>query len=485
MYPIIIFSISIFIASLVLIIFKNKNIVMFNKFLKVITFVFCAVGVLRYFLSDSFVYVIKGGVLNGVFYNKTDVLQTILRWGYYLNYAVLPMAIFFDSRLFKNIASYICLPFTILSAVFFNDYMAYFLSPEGKGFHLVEWFRYSYFILELVLAIVIPILMQIRHKHYFNVKDKKEWFNFLIALPFIFFIMIPAYVPQSLIGYSSMLAELGSNFHIGWTICSVILTIALYYIFRFTSMRTRNMLCVFLTIVLFYHYNSIFLMGVTLPRLPIQLCNLAAYIYMIAIPLKRQKLFQFAFVVNITGAIVAFVAADFSGGALGFWNMHFIFEHTLVLMVPALAMGLRVFPRINAKAIKYSVIGFTIYFVFCFIIGTILNGYSDITDTKVNYFFMFDLNKAFSYFPIISFSQNVHIEFGRFEVYPILILIIYVAFTLLYLLFYFAVKYLYKYEDDHIELRKSAIDLYERRTNKKLKIQRDFEENEKIGDKKC
>ena len=352
--------------------------------------------------------------------------------------------------------------------------MVYFLSPKGNGIHLAEWFRYAYFILELVFAIVIPLIMQIRHKHFFNVKDKKEWLNFVIALPFIVFAMIPVYVPQSLIGYSTLLAVIGSPYHMVWITLALVLVFSLYFLFRFTKYRTRYMLVVFLTIVLFYHFNSIFLMGITLSRLPVQLCNLAAYLLIIAIPFKMKRLFQFCFLANTTGTIIALVAADFNGGAFSFWNIHFVLEHTLVLIIPILAIWLRVFPRIDKKSIKYTFIGFTIYFIFCLTIGTIINGYSDVTGTTVNYFFMFDLDKAFGYFPMLTFAEEIYFEFGRFIIYPIVVGFVYIGFSILYLLFYVFTKFLYKMEDEQLELRNSSIDLYEKVTKKKSLRARGF-----------
>ncbi|MBR4419397.1 MAG: hypothetical protein IKT32_00800, partial [Clostridia bacterium] len=166
MYQIITFLTTILLTGATLLIFRKKSDGAFNVFLKIITLIFCAVGYFRFFLSDAFIYVMNGAWFENVYYETSDYLQTILRWGYFINYAVLPMAVFFDTRLFKNIASYVCLPFTILSVVFFNDFMEYFLSPKGHGFDLVEWFRYVYFIFELVLALSIPLLIQIRKKHY-------------------------------------------------------------------------------------------------------------------------------------------------------------------------------------------------------------------------------------------------------------------------------------------------------------------------------
>ena len=85
----------------------------FDTFLKVFTALFCSIGFFRLMLSDSFVFVINGGYYDNVFYDSSDVPQALLRWGYYLNYSVLPMAVFFNSRLFRNVASYVCLPFVL------------------------------------------------------------------------------------------------------------------------------------------------------------------------------------------------------------------------------------------------------------------------------------------------------------------------------------------------------------------------------------
>lgn len=445
-----------------------------NTVLKGAVLLFCAIGFFRFMLSDSFMFVINGGYYDEVFYEATDPLQTFLRWGYYLNYAVIPMAVFFESRVFRNIASYICLPFSLLSACFFNDYMVYFLSPQGRGLHLNPNFRYAYFILELAIAIALPILIQLCYRHVFRVKDRKEWLHFLLVLPAVVLLMIPVYVPQSLIGYSKMIASKGSDFHTMWIVILAIVTFALYFIFRFRPYRDRYMLCVFLTIVLFFHYDSLYLMGFSIPRLPIQLCNLAAYLYLIAIPFKCEKLFHFCFIANLTGTLLAIFLPDFVPGAFGFWTMHFTLEHSLVLMVPVLAMGLRIFPRITRPALKHSFIGFSIYFIFCLISGTILNGYADVTGFEVNYFFLFDLDEAFAVFPMFTFTERIHWQFGRFEIYPLFVLMIYVCFQLLCVCYYHAVRWIYRFEDDHLALRGSAIELYEKRTGKNSRRKKEF-----------
>ena len=483
MYQAIIFSSAAIIAALCVFLFWKKSDKAFYRFLKITTFAFCAVGFFRLMLSDSFIYVINGGKHNNVYYETTDYLQTILRWGYYLNYVILPMAVFFDSRLFKNVASYVCLPFSILSAVYFNDYMAYFLAVEGPGLHMTENFRYTYFIIELVLAIAIPLILQIRGKHYFRVWDKFEWIRFLIALPCILVTVIPAYVPQSLIGYDPTIPKFASTFHLTWMAIMFVFIMGLYVAFRFKSYKVRYMLCVFLTITLFFHYNSMYLQGFIIKRLPVQLCNIAAYFYIIAIPLKLKKMFHFCFIANIVGALIAILMPDFASGGLGFWNMHYLVEHTLVLAIPALCMGLRIFPRLKTKSLLYLFIGFTAYFLFAYTLGTIINAYVEGAATgepAVNFFYLFDLKFAKDKIPFLAFVENTHWVVGRFEFYPLVPLIVYTAFLLLCFIFYKLTFVFYKLEDDHLNLRASRLDLYEKLSGKKSNSPRTIPEEESV-----
>ena len=219
-----------------------------------------------------------------------------------------------------------------------------------------------------------------------------------------------------------------------------------------------------------------YLMGVTIKRLPFQLCNIASYFYLIAMVFNLGKMFHFCFIVNVAGTILAIVAPTFSVGDTSFWTMHYIIEHSLVLIVPSLVMGLRIYPRVTTKSLKYAAIGFTCYFLFAFLLGTILNGYSVETGEKVNYFYMFDLELAFDYFPFLTFAGNFHFSIGRFEIYPIVVSIVYLGFTLIWFSFYLLVKVLYKIDDDHLELRNSSIELYEKITNKTSRRPKEFVE---------
>ena len=474
MYTAITLATSVVLSAALLLLLAKRSDTAFYKTLRIFTVIFCAVGFFRFMLSDGFIFVINGGLMDGIRYEATDLLSTLLRWGYFAHYSVLPMAVFTKSRLFRNLACYYCLPFSVLSAVYFERFMPYFTTDTGRGIYLPPSLRYIYFAAELALAISIILTVCVREKHFLRVTDVWEVIRFLIAIPFIAFCTMPAYVPQSIIGYSNIQVKSFGGAHWIWMAALVVITFLLYRIFRFRSFEDRYNLCLFLTFALFFHYNSLYLMGFSLPRMPIQLCNLAAFFYIIAIPFKMKRFFQFCFIVNITGTLIAILSPDFSATGLGFWNLHYVFEHSLVLIIPVLAMGLRIFPRVSRRSLKYAAIGFACYFVFCIIGGGLLNIFSNYTGQEVNYFFMFDLDKAESFVSLISYARVLPITIGAFIFYPILMIVVFIAFSLLCLAFYRFTLYCYKVEDDQLQLRNAGLDILERRLGRPTKFPREF-----------
>lgn len=442
--------------------------------LKVLAIAYCTVCFFRFILPDAFIYQIGGAWFEGYYYESADVLGLVLRWGYYTNCAVLPMAVFTESRLFKNIACYISLPFSVLSVIFADNYMQYYLSPEGHGYHLPTVARYAVFIVEMTLAVIIPVIFMIGKKHVFDFRSKTEIKNFIFGLPLVLLIMIPAYAPQMFFGYTRIIPETFSAYHLIWLGVLFVLTIAVYLYFRFRSYEDRKNLCLFLMLLLFFHHDSLYMMGLNITRLPFQLCNIASFFYLITFISKSNKMFQFCFITNTVGTLFAILFPDFGGGYLSFWNTHFIIQHSLVLWLAAFGMGLRIFPRLTAKSLKYFFVGYTIYVLSMYVLGTILNGYSDITGETVNYFYMFDFDTAFDYFPFLQFIEDYVIELGRFVMYPLTLVFVYFGFGILCLLFYLLVKFCYKLEDDHLELRLSGIELYEKITGKKSRRPKHF-----------
>ena len=87
---------------------------------------------------------------------------------------------------------------------------------------------------------------------------------------------------------------------------------------------------------------------------------------------------------------------------------------------------------------------------------------------------MFDYKDILSRMSFLNFLTKVHLTFGKFEVYPLMILSIFIGYAILCFAFVLVVRYLYKFEDDHLALRSSGIDLYEKISKKESKRPKNF-----------
>jgi uncharacterized membrane protein YwaF len=314
-----------------------------------------------------------------------------------------------------------------------------------------------YFSIQLILGMVIPLSLFFIGKHRFNIKDRKERHDFLYALPFVILSTMPTYTLQSLFGFSGGRSGGYSTAHMLWIMLLIIELIALYVIFHKKDYLTRYELCAYLAFQLFMHYNSTYTMGYEITKLPLQLCNLGAYFFLIVVIFKRKHLFYFAYIANIVGATIAIVAPDVEEGYFSFWYVHFIIEHMQVFAVPVIIGYLGIFPPIKRKNLTDVFIGFLTYFFFCLILGTILNGIAlktGDTSFKVNYFYLFDLKKGFEYFPFIGIFGKPVMILKYFTLYPFFqtgVLILYLSFCVIC---FFLNEKMYAMAEDHRELSK-------------------------------
>lgn len=404
--------------------FEKWNKISPQLVIKILAVSFCLMGVVRYFLSDSFVETV--GPLD-------DPLQSFMRWGYHIGYAVLPMSVFFESRLFRNIASYFSLPVSIIAALLYDDTFAYFTAEGAGGEYINVHVRHVLYTLELIFAIIIPVLMKLTYKHKISMKTPREILMLLGITPLIMMQMMPSYIPKTLfdqekLGFSG---EMFGNLHILWICCLIVEIVVLHFVFRKRSQKDKFTFISFMVIAQVMHTMSPFLRGFTFSRLPLQLCNIAAFFYLYTIITKSKKTFDFGYVANLVGAAIAITLFTFGDSSITFWPLHYIYEHSFVVMVPVLCATLGIFPRLDKMAFKNMMRIFVVYFAFVFVFGTIINAIDTNEGYAVNHFYMFNPEVAVDYIPFAGFTGLVHWQFGEFEIYPILVVTVFVLFTAL------------------------------------------------------
>lgn len=418
--------------SLPLIILKNRIGNHLSLIVKIMAVTLFALALIRCYLNDNFLYVINGGTFEDVYYKNPDYLQSILRWFMVFAFAVYPCAAFFNIKIFKNFAIYFCLPASIVSLIFYNDFIGYFITSSGHAFFAPEWFRQVEFSLELIIMITLPLLLRFAMGHRFDVKNKREWRDFCIFLPLSLLVCVPVYLTQSLFGFSGFFMDMLSLPHIAWILTIFALLLFVYVLFRHSTKEVKYAVCVFLALYLVYHYNSLYLMGLNLRRLPLQLCNLASYLVLVALIIRKRPLNDFLFIANMPGSLIAIIATDVSNDVLSFWNIHYYIEHTWVFIIPLLMVLFHVCEAPDKKSIKYFFIGLTIYYFICLISGVILNCFvyqeGSAILNEVNYFYLFN-DTVVGILPFLAFSREVAVTFNGYTMYPVYMVLVYVLFS--------------------------------------------------------
>ena len=191
--------------------------------------------------------------------------------------------------------------------------------------------------------------------------------------------------------------------------------------------------------------------SINIERLPLQLCNIGSFLILFALIFKNRKIFNFTVIVNVVGVLFALAMPDLDGEGLFYlYNMHFILEHTNVIVVPILALLYGLFPRLDRHALKHYFIGFCIYFASVWLLGTMFNAIASSTGNSfwsANYLFMFDQATAMELVEFLGVLFNPAIKLWHFTFYPVIQLVVFVVFNLICLLVFFSIQLIYKLKD--------------------------------------
>jgi len=454
------------------IVFKNnreKFHAVIMKLLKIFAVAYCVIIFLTVLLPDGFTISYDK---EDLFLSSKTTLYAIVRWFSILSFIMLPIAVFFKNRTIRNIAIYFCTIMCIISACFYNTHIAYFTSQSGRGlnsisvlstsvkaFLLNPTFRSIFFGFSLGLGFVIPVILAIEEKHVFDYKNYKEYLCFFLVLIFSLLSCIPIYIPQHFFGHTNILFDAWTPPHFIWMALVVIELIVLYFVFRNKDYESKNILCLVLSLSMAFQFFQLFgAMTISMKKMPFQLCNIATFLVLFSIITKNKKLFDFTMIVNVVGAIFALATPDLDGEGLCYlYNIEFICEHTNIIIVPILALLFKLFPRINKNALKNCFIGFAIYFIVIWILGTTLNSIASYTQNdfyNANYFFIFDKDVAIKLLPFLSGVFDITITIGSHIVlYPVVAIAVYGVFNFACLLIYLLIQLIYKIKDKKNKLK--------------------------------
>ena len=433
-----------------------------HKILKITSIVYVCLMLVSVLLPDAYALSLSEEELSN---ENVSAFYSIVRWFSMVSFVAIPLAIYFKNRKIKNIAIYFCVTITILQVVCYQNYLADFTSTSGRGLNSISvisdgfkaflinpTFRSIWFGLMLTLQIILPVAMSVMEKHVFDFKSKNEYINMLICLPLMILSVVPIYVPQHLFGYSNLIFEQYGLVHFGWMFAMIGVIVALYFVFRKKDENTKMLLLFVLSLSLIMQYNQMFsAISINLARLPLQLCNIGSFLILISLITRNKKIFNFTIIINVVGVLFAIAMPDLDGKGLFYlYNMHFIFEHSNVLIVPVLALLFGIFPRLDKSALKECLICFCIYFVIVWVLGTVFNAIAVAKANdfySANYLFMFQPKVAIKLLPFTKALFDINFKIGYATFYPVLQLLIFIVFALVCVGLYYVIRLIYRIKD--------------------------------------
>ena len=437
--------------------------VLLDKVMKVLSILFMLLMFINVLLPDGFVVSLSEEELAG----NNQYFEAIIRWFRFVSFLVIPIAVFYDKKIFNKIAIYFCLPIAVVNLISYFLYFPDITTSNLKGIANIRFFsegfrifisndvfRSCFFGLISLLEIVILIYIVYKNNQKLKFESIKESILFIITLISLILVIMPIYIPQYLIGYTDIILKTYSLAHLMWVLSLVVIFIGLHLIFRKQTYENRFILVIVLALSLLIQYNQMFsaINELTFKRMPLQLCNIGSYLILVTLLTKNRKLFSFTLIVNVVGALVALSILGVDEKGLGYlWNMHYILEHSGVVIIPLLCLSLGLFPKVEKEDIKYVLIGFISYFIFVLGLGTYLNGIFASTGNdffEVNYLFMFDREVAADAIGFADKLFDLKIIIGKYTYYPMIQSVVFFTFLSLcfgvFYLLYFLTNLKYK-----------------------------------------
>ena len=424
---------------------KNYDFNKFSKLIKILSIIYVCISFVNLFLPDGLAREYSEAELK----NKKAIYENIIRWLQNSAFLIIPTIAFFNNKILNKIASYIVLPFNIIYMFSYNVIIKSltdpagrglntirFMSNEAKAFMINETFRTIIFILVIYLALFILLIQTFK-----NINDlkfsKKEIKNFILVSLGIIVLSMPCYAPQYLIGYTNIIFKRFTLSHLAIIILLVIETIFIYNVFKNKPKEIKIILLILMSLSLLFQFNQVFTgtNEINFKKFPFQLCNIGSYLILITLITKNKHLFNFCIVVNVVGATIAMIILDVNNVGIGYyWNIHYILEHGKVIIIPILCLLFKIFEPLTKKDVKDVLIGFSSYFTFVLLFGTIANGiyhHLDNSYFKVNFLFMFLKEETTEIVGFVEPLFDIKIKLGIFELYPIIQLLVFIIFTLL------------------------------------------------------
>ena len=384
--------------------------------------------------------------------NLDTIIIIFLRWATIATTGFLVISPFYNGKSF-NILSAILGPVVgTLNLVLFEKNMI------AWGTEIATPWRSTLFIIEQVLLIIIglyQLFLFIKNKNYKGFR----FFRCLSVLVCMFMAFLYQPIFSLLLGDADGKAESFNSKHL--LVLGIIFgfIILAYLIMRNKSKKEIRLFFVALAVSgvmnwFYEEWNSV-------RDLPLHLCHTAILIIFIAIIFKQKNVFYFTYFVNVIGALFASLMPNTKFDLYDLDTVRYWMNHMYDIVIPILAVLLKLFPRPTIKFMSKAITIFTCYFITVIFANSWLSNYAEVDFFFINSTFFFDkINMQ----PTLMYNYMVTYQYGDliFRFYPLFYLVVYVVFIALMFAMWYIYDALYHVEDAHVQLRMKKILLKQR-----------------------
>lgn len=398
---------------------------------------------------------------------------------------------FFKSKTLDRLVLFALPVYCVISVAFLNGFIEFSVLDSFKGISASEVFKtdkweniaatIAYGLESGVTLSLVGYywIKAITEKDIPLIKTLKEAGLFALALVLALAAALPNYWIQFFFGVNAYTC----NNIKGFTLFHRLIiygAIIVPFIFYFALKKQqkdviRLVLTYFSLAAMFvYCYTVTFTKLVTEPTSwPIHLCNTAMFLVPLCLVFRMQKLFYFTYFINVFGALLAMLMPNYDGAQrlVADATIRFWYNHYCAFFMPLLLVALKQFDRPTIKQFKYSIIGFSMYFVFALFMNVLLNGFYPPTGTGADkkpacdYFFLYGTHIVDTvgewakriYSVRLSFDIGTH----TFELRPVYQSLFFVVYVGMGLVMWFIYELGFSVAD-------ACGDLYRR--NKKIKL---------------
>ena len=293
------------------------------------------------------------------------IIAVLLIWFTWAALFTVIMNEFFKIDTLNNIVKFFSIPVFVIDLALFEIYATGII---GKNPFTSSDPRLICIVIEFALAIALGLSSVITSN--LKLPNRNAVGRMLFALPFAILAIMPAYVPQALIGYldQSVKIEDLTEAHRIVLYFSIIIPFLVFQTLKDKTYEIKRFAMIYMTLALMWSYLAYWELAdlASLRNWPLHLCNTAMFIIPLCLIFKMDKLFNFCLFINVMGAFLAMTMpnTDSAVNALAFERVNYWINHYPAFFMPVLLISLKLFERPKFKQWIYSQIAFACYFVF-------------------------------------------------------------------------------------------------------------------------